>query len=159
MVLEMPNEDDVHTGRALSGGWMLNKLLTEAGLDRASMLIVNTLRCRFGTNEYPKGSLRKNCEIACRHWDELSLTAFKPTVWSVMFDPLAIPKIPQTEEYVVKHLSLMRTLVERGEKPVILAGTKVMECFAPWLKGGAGTWKNHWWQGTNGSPEPQTLRL
>lgn len=63
LVGEAPGADEDRTGRPFVGraGQLLDTLLTEAGLDRASVAVVNVLQCRPPGNRAPKPDESARC--------------------------------------------------------------------------------------------------
>jgi DNA polymerase len=76
LVGEAPGAEEDRSGRPFVGkaGQLLDRLLGEAGLDRAQVAVLNTLKCRPPGNRVPRvGELTR-----CRGWLEQQLTVLAP---------------------------------------------------------------------------------
>jgi uracil-DNA glycosylase len=141
-VWEAPGYDETQKQEAAVGktGELFNRWLRELGVDRSEVLVCNTVRCRWGTNDYPKGDLRVLAEDKCRHWDEESLITYNPEEWWVTYHPAAYWRVNQYEEYI--KMAIANALASK-HKSVVLMGEKAMSAFMPWLRGGVDRWKGH----------------
>lgn len=75
---EAPGKHEDAAGEPFVGrsGTILDETLTEAGLDRATVRITNTVRCRPPENRDPRAAERANC----RGYLEAEITAVDPAV-------------------------------------------------------------------------------
>jgi uracil-DNA glycosylase len=76
LVGEAPGADEDASGRPFVGrsGRLLDELLAEAGGDRASTSVLNTLKCRPPANRPPRPAETANC----RGWTEQQLVLVAP---------------------------------------------------------------------------------
>lgn len=75
---EAPGASEDQTGRPFVGrsGQLLDELLCEVGLDRASVAVLNTAKCRPPANRPPTRAEA----AACRPWAERQLALARPVV-------------------------------------------------------------------------------
>ena len=75
---EAPGASEDQTGRPFVGrsGQLLDELLAEVGLDRISVAVLNTAKCRPPANRPPTRAE----SAACRPWAERQLTLARPAV-------------------------------------------------------------------------------
>ena len=75
---EAPGASEDQTGRPFVGrsGQLLDELLAEVGLDRASVAVLNTAKCRPPANRPPTRAE----SAACRPWAERQLALARPAV-------------------------------------------------------------------------------
>ena len=78
LVGEAPGREEDEGGEPFIGrsGRLLDDLLAEAGLDRADMAVVNTVKCRPPGNRKP----RRAEAATCRHWLDSQVQAVDPAV-------------------------------------------------------------------------------
>ena len=75
---EAPGASEDQTGRPFVGrsGQLLDELLAEVGLDRISVAVLNTAKCRPPANRPPT----RTESAACRPWAERQLALARPAV-------------------------------------------------------------------------------
>ena len=78
LVGEAPGADEDQSGRPFVGrsGRLLDQLLTEAGLPRSAVAVLNTLKCRPPGNRLPK----RLESVRCRGWTERQLELAAPAL-------------------------------------------------------------------------------
>jgi DNA polymerase len=78
LVGEAPGREEDEGGQPFVGrsGRLLDELLAEAGLDRADMAVVNTVKCRPPANRTP----RRLEAATCRPWLDRQVEAIDPAV-------------------------------------------------------------------------------
>ncbi len=150
-IWEAPGEREVEQEEAAVGptGGAFNGWLKKCGTNRNEVVVANTIRSRFGNNDFPGGDLRGPAVQACRHWDD-AIIAYSPDVWGVSYHPSAAFRTPQWRLYIMRAIERSLVLREQGHRPAILCGNEAMNAFLPHLKGGVGRWKCHFEEGRYG---------
>lgn len=174
VLLEAPGGDEIVHGRPLMGvagkSWEWN-LLFPLKKCRADVGICNTLRCRPPHNGYPTGTLRREAERCCRHWDSVEqggdrcigpggIVKFNPDLFLITEHPAAILHSGALGKMrlIRKHMERAFRFADQGARPCVLMGRTAMDLIAPELsrasdelhrgkKGGLTKWFGHFWEG------------
>lgn len=162
ILLAKPESDDVvnfEAGTGPRGRFLINVLLSEAGLTRDDVIIANVLRC--SSWGYPTGADAKRAESACRNFDTYtgangkivklpeSLEAWSPNVFIPTFDVGKTLEIGAFYALALEDIRKAIRFSNSGYRPLLLFGSEPTFFLAPWLegKGGIRNWRGHWWEG------------
>jgi uracil-DNA glycosylase len=160
VLAEAPVENDKSDREPLASGAgkIFMRLLNNAGLTKADVLIDTVLRCQGPNNSYPTGDFRHSAEAFCRRWDNTSgknhidgkqlvaggLLDFAPNHFLFTIHPAALLKSWNLLRVLQEDVYKAKRLCDSGKRVLICLGEKSKDLIFPGqFAGGILRWRGH----------------